>query len=30
MDLLEAVQDPCKERGIRCTDVDGDGQLILF
>ena len=29
-DLLDAVQGPCQERGIRCTDVDGTAQLLLF
>ena len=27
---LNAVQGPCQQRGIRCTDVNGDGELLLF
>ena len=29
-DLLVAVRDLCRRRGLRCTDVSGTGQLILF
>ena len=29
-ELLNAVQGPCQQRGIRCTDVNGTSQLILF
>lgn len=29
-DLLRAVKGPCKQRGIRCTDMRNTGQLILF
>ena len=30
MELLNAVKGRCKERGIRCTDIDGTGDTILF
>ncbi len=29
-DLLDAVQGLCKRHGLRCTDVEGTGQHILF
>ncbi len=29
-DLLDAVKGPCQERGIRCTDVNGTGDVLLF
>ena len=29
-ELLIAVQGPCQKRGIRCTVVDGTGDVILF
>ncbi len=30
MELLNAVRGPCKDRGIRCTDINGTGDMILF
>ena len=31
-DLLRAVEDPCRRRGIRCTDAAGNGlrELLVF
>ncbi len=29
-ELLNAMQGPCQQRGIRCTDVAETGRLLLF
>ena len=29
-ELLDAVKGPCQKRGIRCTDIAGTGEELLF
>ncbi len=29
-ELLDAVQAPCKQRGVWCSDINGTGNVLLF